>query len=182
MRRAVAIMVLALSVSALGAAATGIYLDVPYVRQPKNGCGAACLAMILEYWKVRDPGVGGGATTQVAAIQRQLYSKTAHGIYARDMVSYLDRSGMRAFVFTGRWSDLEDHLIKGRPLIVCLKEPGWHGPRHYVVVTGVDSGRQQVLVNDPARGKLDTVKWPEFEKGWKATGFWTLLAVPRQGQ
>src|SRR5487761_664925 len=110
MRGAAAILLLALLAVALGAAATGIYLDVPYVRQPKNGCGAACLAMILEYWKVSDPGFGGGSVAPVAAIQRQLYSKTAHGIYARDMVSYLDHSGMRAVVFAGRWSDLEDHL------------------------------------------------------------------------
>ncbi|HUY15900.1 MAG TPA: C39 family peptidase [Terriglobia bacterium] len=182
MRGAAAILLLALLAVALGAAATGIYLDVPYIRQPKNGCGAACLAMILQYWKNHDQAFQSTRTDQVAPIQRALYSKQEHGIYARDMVRYLDQSGMRAFAFTGGWSDLEEHLAKGRPLIVCLKEPGWRGPRHYVVVTGVDSGRQHVLLNDPARGKLTAVKWSEFQKDWKAAGSWTLLAVPRQGQ
>ncbi|MGH9433947.1 MAG: C39 family peptidase [Terriglobia bacterium] len=182
LRRAVAITLLAFSAFAVAAATTGIYLNVPYVRQPKDGCGAACLAMVLQYWKRQDPAFKNLGADQVNPIQRALYSPQAHGIYARDMARYLDQSGMRTFVFAGRWADLEEHLAKGRPLIVCIKEPGWHGPRHYVVVTGMDAGRQQVLVNDPARGKLAAMKWSEFDKDWKAAGFWTLLAVPRQGQ
>ena len=27
------------------------WLDVPFVRQEKNGCGAACLTMLIRYWK-----------------------------------------------------------------------------------------------------------------------------------
>ncbi|MGH7866330.1 MAG: peptidase C39 family protein [Candidatus Dormibacteraceae bacterium] len=176
------ILPLAFSAVVFAAATHGIFLDVPYVRQPKDGCGAACLAMVLQYWKNHDPAFKSVKPDEVAPIQSALYSPQAHGIYARDMVAYLNRSGMRTFVFAGRWTDLEEHLAKGRPLIVCIKEPGWHGPRHYVVVTGVDSARQHVLVNDPARGKLDAMEWPEFERDWKAAGFWTLLAVPRQGQ
>ncbi len=180
--RAAYLLLLALLLPAVGGAATGIYLDVPYVRQSRDGCGSACLAMILAYWEARDPAFRSSAPDEAGIIQEQLYSKTAHGIYARDMARYLQRSGMRVFAFAGGWDDLEQHIRKGRPLIVCLKEPGWHGPHHYVVVTGVDAGRQQVLVNDPVRGKLTAEKWPVFNKAWKGAGNWTLLAVPRQTQ
>lgn len=178
--RAAMLISVALGVPWLAAASGGIYLDVPFIRQPREGCGAACLAMILEYWEGQDPGFRSRAPTGAREIQQQLYSRAAHGIYARDMVRYLDRSGMRTFVFAGGWADLEQHLGKGRPLIVCLKERGWRGSLHYVVVTGVASSREQLLVNDPARGRLIPMNRLGFEGEWKAAGFWTLLAVPRQ--
>jgi predicted double-glycine peptidase len=182
LRRFAAMALLALSAFAAAAASTGIYLDVPYVHQPKDGCGAACLAMVLRYWKSRDRTFKCLRTDQVNQIQRALYSRRAHGIYARDMARYLDEAGMRTFVFSGQWTTLNEHLAGGRPLIVCVKEPGWRGPHHYLVVAGLDARRQQVLLNDPARGRLVTMRWSEFDRDWKSTGYWTLLAVPRQRQ
>jgi predicted double-glycine peptidase len=179
--RIAAVVLLALLLPGVGTAASGIYLRVPCVRQPKDGCGAACLVMILRYWQAHDSDFNFAGTPNVGLIQRQLYSKAAHGIYAWDLAHYLRQSGMQTFVFAGRWQDLEHHLTMGRPLIVCLKEQGWRGPRHYVVVTGEDPSRRQLLINDPACGKLSQVKWPEFFRDWKATGFWTLLAVPGKG-
>ena len=29
---------------------SGIWLDVPFVPQEKNGCGAAVIAMVMDYW------------------------------------------------------------------------------------------------------------------------------------
>jgi len=29
---------------------SGLWLDVPYVHQEKDGCGSASLAMVLQYW------------------------------------------------------------------------------------------------------------------------------------
>ena len=49
---------------------------------------------------------------------------------------------------------------------------------HYVVVAGVDDSSQVVLLNDPAQRKLLKEDRAQFEHEWKATGFWTLLAVP----
>jgi predicted double-glycine peptidase len=179
-RRVPAIVLLAFAAVQLGSTASGILLDVPLVREPPDGCGAACLAMVLKYWKGHDPAFRCDRPDQVESIQQVLYSPQAHGILARDMIRYLTQSGMRPFAFSGRRADLAAELAEGRPLIVCLKEPGWHGPRHYVVVTGFTSSEQTVLFNDPARGKLTAVKWPKFKKNWGAAGFWTLLAVPRQ--
>src|SRR5687768_4834777 len=93
----------------------GVVLDVPYVKQEKNGCGAAALAMIMEYWQKRpaDP----------KAIHDVLYSPEARGTYASEMERHLRAQGFRTFAISGEWSDLKQHLEKGRPLIVALK-PG----------------------------------------------------------
>jgi phage anti-repressor protein len=63
-------------------------------------------------------------------------------------------------------------------LIVCL-QPGGKAPLHYVVVVGLDSQREAVLMNDSQRGKLLRMERAEFEKEWRRTNDWTLLAIPQ---
>lgn len=161
------------TVALLAAAATGIWLDVPYVRQAKNGCGSASIAMVMEYWSRHGAGEAGAPNPD--SIQRTLYSEGAGGIFASDLVQYFRQRGFRTFAFRGTWADLQEHLEKGRPLIVCLKQGG---PLHYVVVAGLDPEQQLVLVNDPARRKLLKVDRATFEGDWKDC--WTLLALPQR--
>jgi ABC-type bacteriocin/lantibiotic exporter with double-glycine peptidase domain len=154
---------------------SGVWLDVPFVKQGKNGCGAASIAMILQYWQREQ---SQAASADASEIQHTLYSSKAHGIYASDLERYFDQHGFRAFVFRGQWSDLKEHLEKGRPLIVALKPPR-QAELHYVVVTGLDWARDVVLTNDPAERKLLKRERADFEEEWKAAGNWTLLGVPR---
>jgi predicted double-glycine peptidase len=160
-------------VAANGAA--GLWLDVPYIHQEKDGCGSASLAMVLRYWQTKDASVA-DERTDPARIQRELYSAKLRGIYASDMERYLRESGFAVFSFRGEWRDLRSHLAKGRPLIAGLKRKS--APAHYVVVVGLDPQDATVLVNDPERGKLLRIGRAEFEKVWQGTDNWTLLAVP----
>lgn len=149
----------------------GVWLDVPFIRQPKEGCGAASIAMVMQYWSKRE--------VDVAPIQRALYSPDAHGIQASDLERYLQQHQFQTFAFAGRWEDLKHHLEKGRPLIVALRPAGPAPQLHYVVVAGVDWEEQVVMVNDPAGRKLLKQERAQFEKQWAATHNWTLLAVPQ---
>ncbi len=161
------------------AASTGpdVWLDVPFVKQEKNGCGAAVIAMIMQYWQ-RQQGQSTVGSADPVQIQRALYSKKAHGIYASDLEQYLSEHGYRTFAFRGEWPDLESNLAKGRPLLVAL-QPG-RGNLHYVVLAGVDAQLNIVLMNDPAQRKLLKQDRSAFERQWQAAGNWTLLAVPQQ--
>ena len=129
-----------------------VWIDVPFVKQEKNGCGAASIAMVMQFWE-RQQGRSLTPESDSAEIQRALYSPDAHGVYATEMERYLRLRGFRTFVFEGTSDDLQQHLGKGRPLIVALK-PGAGTPLHYVVVTGIDLEHKLVLVNDPAQRKL----------------------------
>jgi ABC-type bacteriocin/lantibiotic exporter with double-glycine peptidase domain len=158
---------------------SGIWLDVPFVKQKKDGCGAASIAMVMQYWQ-QQQGRSGDANAEAAQIQRALHAHAAPGIYASAMQTYFQRSGYRVFAFRGDWRDLEQHLKKGRPLIAAVK-PGSTLPLHYVVVAGLDQERQLVLLNDPAERKLLKEDRSRFELEWNAAGGWTLLAVPETG-
>lgn len=160
------------------AQSTSVWLDVPFVAQEKDGCGAAVIAMVVQYWQRQLPHQQ-DAIADAGQIQRALYSSRAHGIYASDLQHYLDDHGFRTFAVKGDWDLLRQHLEKGRPLIVALKPAKGEPSLHYVVVAGIDWTTNLLLINDPAQKKLLKVERRSFEKGWNAVGDWTLLAVPR---
>lgn len=168
----------ALMFAARAADAPGVMLDVPFVAQPKNGCGAASIAMVMQYWQ--RGAAAHSDRADVATIQRALYSKDAKGIFASAMERYFMQAGYRTFAIRGRWSDLRENLEKGRPLIVGLAPEGPHDPLHYVVVAGMDWEHDWVFVNDPAQRKLMKMARVNFERQWAVTGDWTLLVVPKQ--
>ncbi len=155
----------------------GVWLDVPFVKQKKNGCGAASIAMVMEYWQRQQ---GKSASLDADEIERALYSRRAHGVYASAMEHYLEQHGFRTFAFRGEWQDLREHLEKGRPIIVALNTG--HHDLHYVVVAGLDWQQDVVIENDPAERKLLKRKRSTFEKQWTAAANWTLLAIPQPGE
>ena len=155
----------------------GIWLDVPFIKQTAEGCGSASIAMLLQYWSAHGTSIAAGRD-DADAIQKLLYSRKGHGIFASDVERYLNESGFRVFALRGAWSDLREHLAQGRPLIISLEPGHSRAPLHYLVVTGMDWQREAVFVNDPARGKLLRIERAEFEKEWLAARNWMLLAVP----
>ena len=181
-RRFLVLAAVFLALACLGAAAPGgLWLDVPFVRQPENGCGAACVVMVVRYWVGKGAHLG-RTVPSVDSVQSALYRPRDRGIRTSGMKSFLQRAGFRVFTFHGAQSDLADHLAKGRPLIVCLREPGIRSVLHYVVVVGLDPGRDLVLVNDPARRKLAMIDLASFGREWTAAHNWTLLALPRSAE
>jgi ABC-type bacteriocin/lantibiotic exporter with double-glycine peptidase domain len=172
------VAVLALVVLSAGAAAAqSHWLDVPFISQPKEGCGAASVAMVMQYWEQhqhRPP----REKSDVSHIQKALYSKRAHGIYASDLQEYLNSQGYATYVVHGDEALLAQHIERGRPLIVALK-PNSDPALHYVVVAGIDREAKLILINDPAQRKLLKEDGNRFNKEWQATGNWTLLALPK---
>ena len=171
-------LMLCLGYVAAVAGPSGLWLDVPFVKQEKDGCGAASIAMVMQYWMLQQ-GRTAAPNSDAIQIQRALYSGPARGIYASDLERYLRQQGFRTFAFRGgEWTDLKQQLEKGRPLIVALKPASGNIALHYAVVTGIDLEQGLVLLNDPAQRKLLKQDRPSFEREWNATGKWTLLALP----
>jgi predicted double-glycine peptidase len=157
----------------------GVWLEVPYVKQTEDGCGSAAISMLLQYWNAHGAGID-SQRADAALIQKRLYTRKVHGIYASEMQGYLKESGFRVFALNGDWKDVLEQLKHGRPLIVTLQPGDAKAPLHYVVVTGVDWQTGAVFLNDPARGKLLRIERADFEKQWRPNRNWMLLAVPEK--
>jgi ABC-type bacteriocin/lantibiotic exporter with double-glycine peptidase domain len=157
----------------------GVWLDVPFVKQSEDGCGSAAISMLLQYWNAHGAEVA-LLRADATAIQKQLYSPKAHGIFASAIEAYLTGSGFRVFQLEGSWNDIEEQLKQGRPLIVSLQPGSARSPLHYVVLTGIDWQTSAVFINDPARGKLLRVAREDFEKQWRPNRNWMLLALPKK--
>jgi hypothetical protein len=144
---------------------TGLVLEVPYVSQEPELCGAAAVVMTFRYWGGPsppvsdfttwiDPGVGGIMTDVLANGVRQL--------------------GWQAHTFYGTDSELRAQLRKGRPLVVLLDAGGKN--LHYVLAVGFDD--DTFLVHDPATRAYEAVPFAKFISAWARSGYWTLLILP----
>lgn len=158
------------------ATSSAIWIDVPFVHQSKEGCGAASIAMVMMYW-AQQRGVEAGPESDATLILRQLYSRKEQGITVSSMQEYLREHGYLTFALDGSWDDLKEQLSKGRPLIAALRPEG-QSELHYVVIDGIDPVHELVTMNDPAERKLLTRERAGFEKEWRATHNWMLLALP----
>lgn len=144
-------------------------LSVPLVRQAKNGCGAASVAMVAQYWNPQ-------STVTPTQIYERLYDREGGGIRLADMKKWLADAGYHAVTFRGQRADLDEHLQKGRPLIVGLRN-GARKQMHFVVVTGFDG--DQLLVNDPTKSRPRRLSATQFDREWGLGDRWILLATPR---
>lgn len=140
-------------------------LPVPFVAQPKDGCAAAALAMVMRHW---------GRPADVAAIARELREPELKGIRGSRLEEFARSQGFSAVAYRGDLAQLRDYLGKGRPLIVAWGlEKGFHD----VVVIGEDA--DVLLVHDPAVGASRRIALAEFERRWQRAGHWTLLVLPK---
>ena len=142
-------------------------LSVPFVTQQKDTCGAASLAMVFRYW---------GQPVSHDEIAGALLTPELRGILGSRLAAFARERGMQAIAYEGDMAQLREYVAKGRPLIVAWRMG--RGRYHNVVVVGLDDGRSEVLVNDPAEGAGRRVPVRTFEKRWAGAGRWTLLVLP----
>lgn len=158
-------------------AAQTVALEVPFVRQQKNGCGAASVAMVMRYWQ-QHPASAHSEVPSPEEVYARLYEPGLKGIQLAGMKRYLEEHGYRAYTLHGEWTDLADHLSKGRPVIVALK-PGSRKPMHFAVVSGAT--KKDVLLNDPTKKKAGRMARGKFDAQWSRADRWILVAAPAQG-
>ena len=143
-------------------------LEVPYVPQRKDTCGAAALSMVLQYW---------GVAVSHDEVAAELLQPELHGIAGSKLAGFAAGRGLTAIAHVGDIDHLRDHVGKGRPMIVAWAMG--RGRHHDVVVIGFDDARRRVIVHDPARGPARRVDIDTFRRRWAGAGHWTLLVAPK---
>src|SRR5436190_9891252 len=103
---------------------------VPDIRQAaREDCGAAALAMVLDYW---------GLPTPRDEIAAAFPETPARGIRAKDLRAFARERGLEAFLVRGQLADLDREVAGRRPVLVgMMKRYGRRAYPHYEVVVGI---------------------------------------------
>jgi hypothetical protein len=137
-----------------------------------NACGPAALLMLLDFWELEDQLVPVIDRTQVIPPDLGGYDEecqsnpvcTSPGVL--ELVAEDYGMGVEA---RGGWTmeEVRASLVNGHPVIAAvtvdldLTQRG-----HFVVIYGVDVGKQIVYYHDPYRGPDKYATWDEFSVSW----------------
>ena len=145
--------------------AAALAIDVPYLPQTDALCGGAAAAMVFRYW---------GEPHADAQEFAPLVDRRAGGIANGVLTAAVSTRGWRTERVDGTLAAISARLRNGQPVIVLLPDRG--DRYHYVVVTG--AGEEAIVVHDPAWGPSRAIRAPDFERMWKAAGYWSLVILP----
>ena len=150
---------------ALSLAAAAPAIDVPFLPQTDAMCGGAAAAMVFRYW--------GDAHADVQEFAK-LVDRRAGGIVTTALVGAVTARGWRAGRITGSLDALKARIADRQPVVVLVPERG--NRYHYVVVTG--AAGDEILIHDPSWGPSRSMRAADFERAWRAAGFWSLVILP----
>src|SRR4051812_20434074 len=145
--------------------AASLAIDVPYLPQTDALCGGAAAAMVFRYW-----GDAHGAAQEFAA----LVDRRAGGIANDALTRAIDGRGWRTARAGESLAALRARMLDKQPVIVLLPDRGTL--YHYVVVVAATD--DTVVVHDPSWGPSRSIRALDFERAWKAAGFWSLVILP----
>jgi len=146
------------------------FIDVPFIKQENNYCGAASLAMVFKYW---------GKNISQYSIADKIYEKSKKGVSSKNLKSFSEENGFLAFIYKGDLENIKENIKKGRPLIIAMSSNSPTG-FHYIVVVGYNKDSSIILVNNSYSGKLKTIRVKDFIKKWTKSDYWTLLILPKR--
>jgi ABC-type bacteriocin/lantibiotic exporter with double-glycine peptidase domain len=144
---------------------------IPDIRQiDREDCGAAALAMVLNYWG-----------RPITRDEITLASPPApdRGLRAALLRDIAVRQGLQAFLIQGQPGDLEREIHRRHPVLVgMMKRYFFRNYPHYEVVVGINRQKQRVLTLDPAHG-LRVNGSDAFATEWAKAGRLTLVIFPQ---
>ncbi len=145
-------------------------LAVPNVKQARERCGPAALAMVLRYY-------GAG----VAAVREadQAYDPVLRGALITDLAAAARRAGFDAEIATLTPDSVAALLGAGVPPIV-LYQAGLEPltTAHFGVVTGWDASRGTFTLN-AGEARPRVIRREEFARRWRTAGSQALLVRRR---
>jgi ABC-type bacteriocin/lantibiotic exporter with double-glycine peptidase domain len=170
-----AIVLAALAASArpptvMAGAAARTELAVPNVKQARERCGPAALAMVLRYY-----GAGAAAVREAD----RAYDPVLRGALITDLAAAARRAGFEAEIATLTPDSLVVALDAGVPPIVLYQaglEPLTMA--HFGVVTGWDASRGTFTLN-AGEARPRVIRREEYARRWRTAGSQALLVRRR---
>jgi hypothetical protein len=145
-----------------------VSLDVPFHAQSAMACGAASLAMALEW---------SGLPADPDDLLEELEVPAREGVLQLSMVSVARRRGRLAYVISGS-EELLREVAAGHPVVV-LQNLGWswYPAWHYAVVIGYDLDRATAILHTGTHAARE-VPLAVFDRTWARSQRWGLVVLP----
>jgi len=158
----------------------------PLLQDKRLSCGPTCVAAVAGYWDV----------DYAPLFSAELSESVKGNLGGQDLARLANLLRMQHHLFRGDFSDLEQNLQKGRPLLALVPSPEyeacvtvtangfplreiWHWlvPKgsHWVVVIGYS--KNKIIFHDPREGRV-AVSRSKFEGWWKDRKNTCLLLLP----
>jgi len=151
--------------------ARAVVLETPLTQQDElYDCGLAAISALCGYYDVAIP------PDERAELAR--LASSHEGLSGNELRNALERCGMEVYLFEGRLeggpTSLQSNILARRPMLVLIEIAGNH---HYELVVGLDPDTDDVVLLDPALGRV-VMPPADFEQRWALTQHFTMLAVP----
>lgn len=143
-----------------------VRIPVPVVRQARERCGPAALAMVMRFY---------GADSAALAEADRAYDPVLNGSLITDLAGAARRAGFTAVVAEMPEDSVRALLERGVPPILLYRRGV--GPLtvgHYGVLVGWDAARGRYAVNDGGPATR-TMTRADLLRRWRAAGSLTLV-------
>jgi tetratricopeptide (TPR) repeat protein len=149
-----------------------VHLAVPFYENTSDQCGPATLAGLLGYW---------GKPADLADLKSEIYVPGLGGSLPMDLRPALEKRGMTAVVASANFDVIKEELRQSRPVIAYMNFGTKRRPiGHFLIVVGYDENRRGLYVHSgSAKDKFSSYR--RFDRGWKDTDRWLLIAKPDDG-
>jgi hypothetical protein len=141
--------------------------NVPFIKQTKNHCGPASLAMILQ---AKDRPIN------LQQLASQMMTPGKQGTFSTDLISSVRRQGMIPIKITDLKA-LITEISQGQPVLV-FQNLGfdWFPNWHYAVALGYDLTGPDILLHS-GKNKFLKTDMRMFERSWGLANSWGLMVL-----
>ncbi|MCK4836406.1 MAG: C39 family peptidase [Candidatus Aminicenantes bacterium] len=146
-----------------------------YIQPNVFFCGPTVIYLILDYW--------GMENVDFKKLVKLMFSESMKGTANSSMIFYPPIYGLKSYSFNGNIKLLKKLLKKRIPVIVLQNLYEGFKLGHFRIVVGMDNQKKMVYLKDPAKKKIQKMKWTKFESLWERGNSinnhkWGMIIVP----
>lgn len=143
---------------------------VPFIRQRREHCGPATLAMVLGYYNV---------ILSQEELAEELYRKEISGSLNLDMLISARRHGFAALIPEGSRRRLKRYISCNVPIIVMVRSSSDSEKYHFMVIYGYDDTKELFRIHS-GRTRDEKIGYNDLDRIWEPTGKWMLVVEQKK--
>lgn len=141
--------------------------SVPFIKQKKNHCGPATMAMVMKH---------AGKSVTLAELNSQMMTYELEGTFQSEMIGAARRQGMMVLKIKDMRSMLKE-ISAGNPVIVFQNLGfSWSPQWHFAVALGHDLRGPDIILHS-GKDKFLKQDMRLFERSWLLGGSWGIVVL-----